>query len=117
MAGDRPCREQTIKVRVFDDQYLFLKAKAKAAGMTISELLRDHGDKVAVVNRTDWHLRTYQLGKIGTNLNQIAHWANAHKSTADAHQVVIALLRLERLIRDEYGLDQEGGADGEATPS
>jgi len=109
MPSNRPNRERVIKVRVYDDQYLFLRAKAKAAGMSVSELLRDHGDQIAVVNRTDWRLRTYQLGKIGTNLNQIAHWANAHKSAADAHQVVIALLRLERLIRDEYGLDQENG--------
>lgn len=101
----RPRREQVIKVRVFDDQYLFLKAKAKAAGMSVSELLRDHGDKVAVVNRTDWRMRTYQLAKIGTNLNQLAHWANAHKSVAEAHDVVVALLRLERTIRSEYGLD------------
>lgn len=109
MPSNRPRREQVIKVRVFDNQYLFLKAKAQAAGMTVSELLRDHGDKVAVVNRTDWRLRTYQLGKIGTNLNQLVHWANTHKSAAEAHDVVIALLRLERLIRDEYGLDQEHG--------
>lgn len=94
-----------IKVRVTHDQYLFLRAKAKAAGMAVSEMLRDHGDQIAVVNRTDWRMRTYQLGKIGTNLNQIAHWANAHKSAADAHQVVVALLRLERTIRSEYGLD------------
>lgn len=106
-----------IKVRVTHNQYLFLKAKAGAAGMTVSELLRDHGDKVAVVNRTDWRMRTYQLAKIGTNLNQIAHWANAHKSAAEAHQVVLALLRLERVIRSDFGLDQEDGADGEATPS
>lgn len=113
----RPNRERVIKIRVYDDQYLFLRAKAKAAGMTVSEMLRDHGDQIAVVNRTDWRLRTYQLGKIGTNLNQLVHWANAYKSAAEAHQVVLALLRLERVIRSEFGLDLGDVADGEATPS
>lgn len=103
----RPNRERIIKFRVFDDQYLFLKAKAKAAGMTVSELLRDHGDQLTVVNRTDWRQRTFQLAKIGTNLNQLAHWANSHKGAVEAHQVVLALLRLERAMRSEYGLDQE----------
>jgi nitrogen-specific signal transduction histidine kinase len=107
MPSSRPRRERVIKVRVFDDQYLFLKAKAKAAGMTVSELLRDHGDQLTVVNRTDWRQRTFQLSKIGTNLNQLAHWANTHKSAIEAHQVVLALLRLERAMRAEYGLDQE----------
>lgn len=95
-----------IKVRVTRDQYLHLRAKAQAAGMSMAELLRDHGDQLAVVNRTDWRLRTYQLGRIGTNLNQLAHWANTHKSAAEARQVVVALLRLERALRGEYGLDQ-----------
>lgn len=102
----RPRREHTIKVRVFDDQYLLLKAKAAAVGISVSELLRDHGDRLAVVNRTDWRERTYQLGRIGTNLNQLVHWANTHKSAAEAHHVIIALLRLERALRGEYGLDQ-----------
>lgn len=95
-----------INIRLSDDHYLELRAKAQAAGMSMSELLRDHAEKIAVVNRTDWRLRTYQLGRIGTNLNQIAHWANTYKTTTEAHHVVVALLRLERLIRDEYGLDQ-----------
>lgn len=107
MSHDRPNRERILKIRVYDDQYLFLKAKAKAAGMTLTEMLRDHGDQLTVVNRTDWRQRTFQLAKIGTNLNQLAHWANTHKSAIEAHQVVLALLRLERAMRSEYGLDQE----------
>lgn len=105
MPSNRPHRERIIKIRVFDDQYLFLRAKAKAAGMTVTEMLRDHGDQIAVVNRTDWRLRTYQLAAIGNCINQIARWANTHKGAADAHHVVVSLLRLERVIRAEYGLD------------
>ncbi|WP_096703303.1 MobC family plasmid mobilization relaxosome protein [Magnetospirillum sp. 15-1] len=100
-----------IKVRVTHDQYLELRAKAQAAGMSMAELLRDHGDQLAVVNRADWRLRTYQLGRIGVNLNQLVHWANIHKSAAEARQVIVALLRLERALRSEYGLDQ-----GEPSP-
>lgn len=104
MSPNRPLRERVIKVRVFDDQYLFLKAKAQAAGVTVSELLRDRGDQIVVVNRSDWRRRTYQLAAIGNNLNQLARWANGHPA-GDAHQLMLALLRVERAVRSGYGLD------------
>ncbi len=111
--SNRPRRQHVMKIRLSTDEREGLSRKAHAAGVTIAELLRDHGDKVAVVNRLDWRLRTYQLGKIGVNLNQLARWANTYKSSTDALQVTIALLRLERAIRDEYGLDNDHEPDAE----
>lgn len=53
--------------------------------MKASEFLRALLSKSIVINRSDWRRRTYQLAKIGTNLNQLAHWANTHKEAAEAH--------------------------------
>lgn len=36
------------------------------------------------------------VAKAGNNLNQVARWANTHKSAADAAQVLIALAAIER---------------------
>lgn len=118
MSQNRERRPFTVKVRLSIEERAELHRKANAAGMTLAELLRDHADQMAVVNRSDWRRRTFQLVRIGNNTNQIARWANAHKSAADAHQVVLALLRLERAIRAEYGLDHaDAFAEKEPAPS
>lgn len=111
MSRNRQCRQHVFKVRLFDSELASLREKAAEAGMDASEFLRAQLSKAVVINRADWRRRTFQLAKIGTNLNQVAHWANSHKSAADAHQVVLALLRIERSIRAEYGLLQGSGAE------
>lgn len=115
MSQNRDRRPFTVKIRMSLEERAILQRKANAAGMTLAEFLRNHSDQVAVVNRSDWRLRTYQLTQIGNNLNQLARWANGHKSAADASQVVVALLRLERAIRGEYGLEH-GGDAAESSP-
>jgi len=100
----RPRRQHVIKIRVDDIEKSLLSAKAEAAGMTVAAFLRDRIEQMAVVNRADWQHRTLHLSRIGTNLNQLAMWAWTNKSNADAHEVVVALLRMERAIRGEFGL-------------
>ena len=50
--------------------------------------------------------RTRELARIGSNLNQIARWANAHKGNAEAVEVIAHLVAIERAfdtlaVRDE----------------
>ena len=40
--------------------------------------------------------RTLQLARIGSNLNQVARWANTHKRAAEAARVIAALVSLQR---------------------
>ena len=110
--GKRPRRPHVVKIRLHANEYDRLKAKAAEASMTVAELLRDRGDQIRIVNRTDWRLRTFQLSRIGSNVNQLARWANRHKSAIDAHKVVIALLRLETAIRAAFCVDQRPEAEG-----
>ena len=42
--------------------------------------------------------RTRELARIGSNLNQIARWANIHKEAADALEVVAHLAAIERAL-------------------
>ena len=42
--------------------------------------------------------RTRELARIGSNLNQIARWANTHKENAEALEVVTHLVAIERAL-------------------
>ena len=42
--------------------------------------------------------RTRELARIGSNLNQIARWANIHKENAEALEVVAHLVAIERTL-------------------
>ena len=77
--------------------------------MPLSELLRR-----AMARTRTWTAaaakvereRTRELARIGSNLNQIARWANAHKGNAEAVEVIAHLVAIERAldtlaVRDE----------------
>ena len=42
--------------------------------------------------------RTRELARIGSNLNQIARWANTRKENAEAVEVVAHLVAIERAL-------------------
>ena len=42
--------------------------------------------------------RTRELARIGSNLNQIARWANIHKENAEVVEVVAHLVAIERAL-------------------
>ena len=42
--------------------------------------------------------RTRELARIGSNLNQIARWANIHKEDAEVVEVVAHLVAIERAL-------------------
>ena len=42
--------------------------------------------------------RTRELARIGSNLNQIARWANTHKENAEALEVAAHLVAIERAL-------------------
>ena len=77
------------------------RAKAVAAGVPLSALLRE-----AMAGTRTWTApaaavereRTRQVARIGSNLNQIARWANTFASTAEAVEVVAHLVAIERAL-------------------
>ena len=95
--------DTTIKVRVSKAQKAQLADKARALGQTLSEFLRDRALGYRVSQTPDDKERIRQLARIGSNLNQIARWANTHKSSAEAVDVILTLAGIEEAIQSLAG--------------
>ena len=93
-------REKTLKVRCSDDEWEVLQVLSNSAGMSMSELVRDHLGKVKVRNRQDEKERTVMLNRINANLNMIARWANTHKSAGESIQVISQLMVIKQEIKE-----------------
>ena len=94
-------RTNTISIRLTDEEKLDWELKAHAAGLTISQLAREAMNRVKVMNVSDRAVqikRTYQIAKIGNNLNQIARWANTYTSTIEAVEVITYLIAIEKAL-------------------
>ena len=92
-------RDRVLRVRVTRGEIDGWRRLAEASGMSLSELVRRSAGRARA-----WHPdrariereRTLQIARIGGNLNQLARWANTHKSAADAVRVTAALVALRR---------------------
>ena len=90
------------------------RGKARAAGVSLSELLRRTMARTrtwtvaaAAVERE----RTRELARIGNNLNQLARWANTHKGGAEAVAVVAHLSAIERALDAVSGVHRKRETD------
>lgn len=97
-----PPRARLVRVRVTEDEFASWRSKASAAGVPVSDLVRQAMGRTrtwtaaaADVERE----RTRQVARLGSNLNQISRWANRHKSAADAVEVIAHLVAIERVLR------------------
>ncbi len=94
-------RTVTAAARVSPGELAEWRAKAASAGVPLSALLRE-----AMARTRTWTApaaevereRTRQIARIGSNLNQIARWANTFASTAEAVEVVAHLVAIERAL-------------------
>ncbi len=76
-----PGRAVWVKVRASEAERAEWHAKARSAGLTLSDLVRR-----AVGRARTWTVahaevereRTQQVARVGNNLNQIARWASMH---------------------------------------
>ncbi len=95
-----PNRENMLRVRFSDQELSELKSLSEQAGMSMSELIRDHLDKLQVRNRQDEKQRVVMLNRINANLNMIARWVNTYRGSADSIEVVTHLLAIERAVKE-----------------
>ena len=104
LVGGAPMDERRtveIHARVSPAERAAWRAKAAAAGVPVSALLRQ-----AMARTRTWTAaaaevereRTRQVARIGNNLNQLARWANKHASAADAVTVIANLVSFERSL-------------------
>ena len=118
----RTTRNRTLiaQARVSEAELAEWRVKAAAAGVGLSELLRR-----AMARTRTWTAaaakvereRTRELARIGSNLNQIARWANTHKGNAEAVEVIAHLVAIERALDTlaVRGVSSENGKN--RTPS
>ena len=93
-------RTALVKLRVTPAEKEAITAKAGAQGQTVTDFIRqralDYRLRQAPLEKE--HIR--QLARIGVNLNQLARWVNIHKGRAEVIDVLVALVSLERSLKD-----------------
>ena len=96
-----PCRAVWVKIRSSEAERAAWHAKARAVGLSLSDLVRRSVGRVRTWTVAHTELereRTRELARIGSNLNQIARWANTYREDADALEVVAHLVAIERAM-------------------
>ena len=100
MSGRAPSRRTVIAhTRVTSAELAEWNAKATAAGVTLSELLRQAMSRTQAWTAPAMEVereRTRQVARIGSNLNQIARWANTHLDGMAPVEVIAHLVAIER---------------------
>ena len=92
-------RKVWVKIRASKAERAEWHAKARSVGLSLSDLVRRSIGRVRTWTVAHAELereRTRELARVGSNLNQIARWANTHKENAEAVEVVAHLVAIER---------------------
>lgn len=110
------CRDRVLRVRATQEEMDRWKALAAEAELPLSRLVRQSLGRVrawspgkAALHRQ----RSVQIARIGSNLNQIARWANTYKGRADTIQVIARLVALDREIAALSGDRRSSGNDAD----
>lgn len=101
MKEDKERRSAWIKMRVTPDEKRLVESKASAQGQTVTDFLRQRALDYRLRQSPLEKERIRQLARIGSNMNQIARWANTYKKHAEAVEVITRLILLERELHEE----------------
>ena len=104
-------RDQFIKIRVTETEFADFRARASEAGMTVSDLVRFRLTGYRIRQTSADRDRLRHLSRIGSNINQLARWANSRKAAAPALEVVLWLGRLIDAINHIAEEEGTGHAD------
>lgn len=101
MKENKERRSAWIKIRVTPDEKKLIEGKASAQGQTVTDFLRQRALDYRLRQSPLEKERIRHLARIGSNMNQIAHWANTYKKRAEAVEVITRLILLERELHEE----------------
>ena len=79
-------RRVWVKIRASEAERAARHAKARSAGLTLSDLVWRSVGRArpwTVAHAEVERERTRELARLGNNLNQIARWANTHKTAVE----------------------------------
>lgn len=77
-------KTQQLHIRVSDSEKEFIKARASAANISISEYIVSLSKEKKIFSMPELPELVWQISKIGTNINQIAAAANSKKYASQA---------------------------------
>lgn len=80
---ERTNKSERVYVRVTTEEKAGLEAAASAAHKSVSEYLLDMGTHGACLDYAYLRQAVYQLGRIGTNINQAVRIMNTYYAEAD----------------------------------
>ena len=100
MKENKERRSAWIKMRVTPDEKKLIEGKASAQGQTVTDFLRQRALDYRLRQTPLEKERIRHLARIGSNMNQIAHWANTYKKRAEAVEVITRLILLERELHE-----------------
>lgn len=95
-------KDKWLKVRMTPSEYAAIQRQAAEEDCTLTELVRSRLQHRRPGRRADRALereKLRHLARIGTNLNQIARWANTWKKGLDAVNVCWHLSLIEQDIK------------------
>ena len=110
-----------IEIRASETDRAQWAGKAKAAGLTLSGLIRQALNDAPMPRRrrrvaVDPAL-IRELARVGNNLNQLARWANRDREAVEARAVIARLIEIDReiaVIRQAYEPGPSRSAASEA---
>ena len=100
MKENKERRSAWIKIRVTPDEKKLIESKASAQGQTVTDFLRQRALDFRLRQSPLEKERIRHLARIGSNMNQIARWANTYKKRAEAVEVITRLILLERELHE-----------------
>jgi hypothetical protein len=116
-------RDTHLKIRITQDEKAALKELSKSQGMTLADFIRHQVGQVKTVDREPKKTGEFRradpmllanIGRVGSNLNQIARWANRYKSAAEAAGVITALVAIEQSLLLKVPYRRKPKVDGDA---
>ena len=100
MKKETHARSTAVVIRVHTEERDLLKLNAGIHGMSVSDYVRQTCLGQRLIRTPEEKRRLRELARIGSNLNQIARWANTYKDSLEAVEVIAALTSLERQIEN-----------------
>lgn len=93
-------RNHLLRIRLSQAELGQLESLASEAGITKSELVRNHIGQTKINNDPANRERLVILGRINANLQQIARWVHETKTLIETTTILSHLIALEREISE-----------------
>ena len=107
MKKETHARLTAVVIRVHPEERDLLKLNAGLHGMSVSDYVRQTCLGLRLRRTPEEKRRLRELARIGSNLNQLARWANTYKESLEAVEVIAALTSLETQI-ENFASDATG---------